>query len=214
MKRLRLTDGTTALLEDADHARVSHLTWSPHPKGIIHTHRDASGRRRYQLLHRLLLDARPHEVVLFFNNNPRDHRRINLIKLTKAAHSASHGRHTPKAPQHVGGVSWNRKLGHNHKTYLYARAVYRGRTVDFSTLRFTRETAHTLALQWLQAQRAADLLTRAAKTAPAPTQDATLADTLHAHRADSSADTILRGEWLATDYDTLRQHSHAYAAHG
>ena len=71
---LGLSNGQTALVDDADFPLVSRWKWKAHGRGYVYRHT----RQGKLYLHRLLMGAEKGQEVDHINRNPLDNRRENM----------------------------------------------------------------------------------------------------------------------------------------
>ncbi len=74
-RELRLTDGSTVLVDEEDFWRFWKRRLSAYPSGVVYF-RDEDGVR---LLHREIMDVRDRRVVTYIDGNPRNCTRENLL---------------------------------------------------------------------------------------------------------------------------------------
>lgn len=84
MRRILLSSGLVALVDDADFKRVSKFKWSAGTNYVV----TETGGVRLKM-HHLLLRTKPGEEVDHRNGNPFDNRRSNLRKCTRAQNLAN-----------------------------------------------------------------------------------------------------------------------------
>ncbi len=87
MKKILLSQGKYALVDDTDYEEVSKYKWSFDPKGYAFRNTDKSiprKDRRIIYLHRQLLDAKKGEYCDHINGDKSDNRKINLRICTNA----------------------------------------------------------------------------------------------------------------------------------
>lgn len=72
---LRLTDGSTVLVNDEDFWRFWKHRLSAYPSGIVYFREDA----RVYLLHREIMQVRDRRIVIHLDGNPRNCTRENLL---------------------------------------------------------------------------------------------------------------------------------------
>ncbi|CAN5809920.1 MAG: AP2/ERF family transcription factor [Gemmatimonadota bacterium] len=74
-KELRLTDGSTVLVNDADFWRFWKHRLSAYPSGIVYFREE----NRVYLLHREIVDVRDRRIVIHLDGDPRNCTRENLL---------------------------------------------------------------------------------------------------------------------------------------
>lgn len=93
-RRIPLSRGLVALVDDCDYARVSQFKWSADGNGyacrmVTIGHKDGKRIRRKIMLHRFILDAPPDKQVDHRNHDLLDNRRGNLRLATVAQNRAN-----------------------------------------------------------------------------------------------------------------------------
>src|SRR4051794_15312209 len=84
MKRIPLSQGYYAIVDDEDFDRVSQFKWSVHvpkgkgPRSAMRSLKRKNGRRKSITMHRFILNAKPGQMIDHANRNPLDNRRCNL----------------------------------------------------------------------------------------------------------------------------------------
>ncbi len=102
VKEVQLTQGMVALVDDEDYEKVCQYGWVAssdfnggwRPKCYV----NKGDKKTTMFMYRLIVDARPGEVVDHINHNALDNRRANLRKCTQAENAAN------QIPR-VGGTS-------------------------------------------------------------------------------------------------------------
>lgn len=92
MKAIKLTNGGEALIDDEDFERFKHHPWYCYRRRDQHTSyaRAAAPGKKTLLLHRLILGARPGQIVDHINGNGLDCRRSNLRFCTARENAINH----------------------------------------------------------------------------------------------------------------------------
>ncbi len=83
---LELADGTVALIDSEDVARVTGFEWQLPPAGsryAVGVHSGCRGTCETVFLHRLIADAGPDDIVFHRNRNTLDNRRENLLVMSR-----------------------------------------------------------------------------------------------------------------------------------
>jgi hypothetical protein len=107
MKEVFLTDGTVALVDDADYELVSRYSWYPHKpesNGDIYARTFIEGKRVY--MHRLILGITKDEGD-HINHSTLDNRRSNLRRVDRGA-NARNTRGWKSGTSRYKGVSWDK----------------------------------------------------------------------------------------------------------
>jgi len=90
VKKIRLTQGKFALIDEEDYERVSRFKWYWGSAGTTGgyasraTPRDCNGKQKGILMHRFILEASPTQMVDHRNRKSLDNRRSNLRKCTRS----------------------------------------------------------------------------------------------------------------------------------
>lgn len=104
MKRIPLTKGKFALIDDEDFSSISRWNWSiTSTRYYLYAHR-RDGRRLVKM-HRFILSAPTNKVVDHINGNGLDNRKINL-RLCSPAENARNQRKHKNNVSGFRGVSW------------------------------------------------------------------------------------------------------------
>jgi len=82
-------------IDDDDRDLVKGYRWSPQNHGYVVGYPHGASRTRRTLLHRLILDAQPGQIVDHINHNTLDNRRSNLRLVTT---SQNHMNRRPTRP--------------------------------------------------------------------------------------------------------------------
>lgn len=103
MKTVQLTRGKVALVNDQDFLRVSERSWNAQPLGKTWYAQD--GRERVRM-HRLIMGAKPGEIVDHINGNGLDNRRSNLRICTHRQNIINRRGANSNSKSGVRGVYW------------------------------------------------------------------------------------------------------------
>lgn len=111
-RKVPLSQGKFALVDDADFERVSQFKWT-YDKGYAFRHvyrRDADGkwRGRKVSLHNFVMGAEQGDLIDHINRDPLDNRRCNLRRATKAQNNANSG---PRGNAQYKGVTYHQRDG-------------------------------------------------------------------------------------------------------
>lgn len=108
MKKIQLTHGLTALVDDADFARVSkHNWWAEKRREKWYGRTGVDGKNVY--LHRFILEAPAGVQVNHWDNNGLDNRRQNLILCTNQENCRAKKNRSPLFKSRFRGVGWYKK---------------------------------------------------------------------------------------------------------
>ena len=89
MKKIKLTQGKYALVDDADFEMVSKFKWSYDPKGYAFTNFGKRPHRRVLFLHRFIMGEPKDKECDHINNDKLDNRRENLRICTRFENSCN-----------------------------------------------------------------------------------------------------------------------------
>lgn len=93
MASIRLSDGSEALVDDADAEFLSRWRWKRHTQGYAARSSWVDGRYVTVLMHRAVAGAGPSHHVHHLNHNKLDNRRENLALVDPAEHLRGHVGH-------------------------------------------------------------------------------------------------------------------------
>ena len=114
MKKIQLTQGKAALVDDADFAELSAHRWHAvrGRKGTFYAARDdfASGARRHIYMHRAILGVDAALQVDHANGDGLDNRRSNLRSASRAQNQQNQGRRADNSSG-FKGVCWHAQRG-------------------------------------------------------------------------------------------------------
>lgn len=97
MKRIPLTQGQFALVDDEDFERINqykwYALWAPGIRSYYARHKlpDSNGKREVLLMHRVVMNARPGEWVDHANHDTLDNRKSNLRIVSRAENQRNRG---------------------------------------------------------------------------------------------------------------------------
>lgn len=139
MRKIKLTQGKYAIVDDEDYERVSQYKWYANRIGSnIYAVRSEGGRvnRKFIFLHRFIIDAPKNSMVDHINRNGLDCRRENLRFATKSQNMRNRG---PNANNSSGfkGVSWDGK-----RRKWQANITIQGKQIGLGRYETAREAAH------------------------------------------------------------------------
>lgn len=109
-KKIELSRGMYALVDDADFEELDKLNWyaSEKCRNIYAARREKEGARKTIYMHRQILNAKNGWFVDHINGNALDNRRENLRICTHAQNLMNQKPQTGKSSRYKG-VSWNKK---------------------------------------------------------------------------------------------------------
>jgi hypothetical protein len=114
-RRIPLTKGYTALVDDEDYERFGELAWCAliADDGHVYARRTAriDGRRRTILLHRVILGDPPDHKVDHINGDTLDCRRSNLRRATSVENGRNRTRISRRNTSGYHGVTWHKRAG-------------------------------------------------------------------------------------------------------
>ena len=120
MKRIQLTQGHAAIVDDEDYELLSRFKWHFHRvKGREYGYARTSGKNKI-LMHRLLLDA---VQVDHANGNRLDNRRENLRSATQSQNGTNRGCRADNTSGYKGvsfnkaTQKWHAYIKHSQKRY-------------------------------------------------------------------------------------------------
>ena len=131
MKKIPLTQGKYALVDDADFELLSQYKWCLHEErnvlyALTNTPRDRHGKQKTIRMHRLILGLTHKDGVMadHISRNGLDNRRGNLRTCTNSQNGMN--RHTTTGSSKYKGVSWHKRdkvwtasiRYHSKSTYL------------------------------------------------------------------------------------------------
>lgn len=138
MKKIELTQGKFATVDDGDYEIVSNHKWSFDPKGYAFRNTDKSvprNQRRIIYLHRQLLDAKKGEYCDHANGDKLDNRRENLRICTNAQNIQNRkiGKNNTSGYK---GVFW-----HNRDKLWFSRLMVNGKSIILKYSKDKKEVA-------------------------------------------------------------------------
>lgn len=136
MKRIALTRGKTAVVDDADYRFVSGFKWRAMPANNGRSWEGATWYagtgRNTRMMHRIIMKAPKGVQVDHRNRDGLDNRRRNLRLATRGQQRANSGRSKPPGGSRFKGVSWWK--GHGHDAMWRARLQKDGKVyIRYST---------------------------------------------------------------------------------
>ena len=135
MKTLPLTQGFVALVDDADHDRVSAYKWSATRTKTnvygVRKVRTPTGRTTSQLLHRFILGVTDQEIDIDHkDHNGLNCQRYNLRKCVRGENDGN--RRKTRGSSQYRGVSWSKNKGRWRACITMERTVHLGYFTDES----------------------------------------------------------------------------------
>jgi hypothetical protein len=109
MKRLPVSQGHTARVDDQDYDQLSKHRWF-HKDGYAIRNGKVDGQRRMQYLHREIMQPEPGDEVIFLDGDTLNCQRSNLRVVSKSQARVRHRRRRDSASGYKG-VYWNRPTG-------------------------------------------------------------------------------------------------------
>lgn len=110
MKRIPLTRGKFALVDDADFGRLSEYSWNAQPHGKTwYASAPIKGTRSKVRMHQVVLSVPMGMVVDHINHNGLDNRRKNLRALTHRENIFHRRGPNTNSKSGVRGVHWDRR---------------------------------------------------------------------------------------------------------
>ncbi len=103
MKKIKLTQGKFAVVDDSDYEWLNKWKWSLH--GIRHLYARGFVDGRKQLMHRIILNAPVNLEIDHISGNGLDNRRCNLRICTRSQNQMN--AHPRKGTSNYKGVHWN-----------------------------------------------------------------------------------------------------------
>lgn len=113
MKEIPLTQGYVALVDDDDYKWLSQYNWSvKHASdGLVKyaqkSHRKEDGRRTIIKMHRLIMDAKPGDIIDHADQNGLNNQRSNLRFATASQNSMNGPKRSRNTSGYIG-VSWDK----------------------------------------------------------------------------------------------------------
>lgn len=108
MKRVKLTRGKYALVDDNDFENVSNYKWYCSSMGYASRTEIKGGKRKEVLMHRFLLNAQKGVEVDHINRNPLDNTRKNLRFCTRSENNHNRGLNRNNSSGYTG-IYWHKK---------------------------------------------------------------------------------------------------------
>lgn len=103
VKRIPLTLGNYALVDDEDYAVLSERKWQDDSRGYATAgHVKPCGKRTTVKMHRIILGAADDEHVDHINGNPWDNRRCNLRIVSNQQNSFNRGKYSTNTTGYKG----------------------------------------------------------------------------------------------------------------
>lgn len=128
MKKIPLTKGAEAIVDDEDYSYLSQFSWYLNSTGdAVRSELGRSKGRKHIRMHREILNAPNNKVVDHKNGNRLDNRKSNLRLCSKKDNN-----HNSKKPKHntsgFKGVSWH-KASKKWRAYI----KYNRKTIQIGT---------------------------------------------------------------------------------
>lgn len=106
-KSIPLSQNHSALVDDDDYYRLHAVQWFLSGPGYAAGFAPVNGRFRLVYMHRLILNARPDQLVDHINGDPLDNRRENL-RLATPQQNGQNKRLSPLSTTGLKGVGWHK----------------------------------------------------------------------------------------------------------
>ncbi len=123
MKEIPLTQGQVALVDDDDFEKICQFKWCAakytHLFYATSRYRDEEGKYKNIKMHRLILNAKPNEIVDHIDGNGLNNQKSNLRIVSRRQNAQN--RHRPKSSQYPGVYwnkekqKWNARINYGHK---------------------------------------------------------------------------------------------------
>jgi hypothetical protein len=110
MRRIPLTRGAEALVDDEDFERLTVTRWQVDDKGYAIRYRRRDGKDTTESMHRVIMNAPKGMEVDHINGNPLDNRRCNLRLVSRRQNSRNTRGHRDNVTGYKG-VSLDRVRG-------------------------------------------------------------------------------------------------------
>ena len=117
MKEIPLSQGKVALVDAGDFEWLNQWKWSACKSGKIRVVYRAmrvlwnGGNQKAVMMHRLILNAQPGQIVDHINGNPLDNRRENLRICTQRQNTMNTHGHGDAKTSKFKGVYWQKDIG-------------------------------------------------------------------------------------------------------
>lgn len=113
-KRIRLTKGYEATVDDGDYDRLAQYSWWYHPGGYAKTEVWDKDRKRSVglYMHRLITNCPPDKQVDHINGNGLDNRKENLRVCSQYINQQNRTRLNKNNKSGFRGVSWENRRKH------------------------------------------------------------------------------------------------------
>lgn len=134
MRRLELTRGKFALVDDADFPSLTEHRWHAFPAGKTWYAASSCGRKRVYL-HRMILGAEPGMEVDHINGDGLDNRRTNL-RLCSHRDNLRNQRKQNGTTSRFKGVTWNQ-----HSRRWYAQSKVNGKRIYIGCFKSEEDAA-------------------------------------------------------------------------
>jgi len=129
-KKIPLTQGKFAIVDDEDYEWLSQWKWAYHPTGTGYAIRfiQVAGKQKGVLMHRMILDV-PHDMETdHINHNGLDNRRTNLRICSHAENMANKRKYKNNTSGYIG-VYWDKERG-QWRAQIQGHGIHLGRFND------------------------------------------------------------------------------------
>ncbi len=115
MKKIKLTQGQFALVDDEDYERVNKYKWTASYSKQSNSYvalrgiKKSLGKRKHVLMHRFIMNAPKGRVVDHIHHNTLDNRKQELRTCTQSQ-NCMNARKTPSKSSKYKGVSWHKTI--------------------------------------------------------------------------------------------------------
>lgn len=111
MKKIPLTQGKFATVDDEDYEELSQYKWCFHNTGYaVRTERDPKGKQKTVLMHRLLLGNQSKLKCDHINRDRLDNRKLNLRYCTDVENAWNSSKKSWVTKSGYIGVQWNSQI--------------------------------------------------------------------------------------------------------
>jgi hypothetical protein len=107
VKKIKLSKGVTALIDDADYEKVNQFKWYCNQRGYAVRNVKKNGKWTTESMHRMITDAVSGISTDHINGEKSDNRRRNLRICTISQNGMN--RHSISGKSKYKGVSWHRR---------------------------------------------------------------------------------------------------------
>lgn len=109
MKKIKLTKGQYALVDDDDYGELNKYKWYCTSEGYAMRRDNKKNKFKVLSMHRVLMKARKGQQIDHINNNTVDNQRQNLRKATRTQNQGNQKMHKNNTSGYKG-VCWHKTL--------------------------------------------------------------------------------------------------------